>query len=191
MLSLKSNSSHRWLAQVDRGLEEILIDHAHCEKKAASAAMNLLFSYVDCVPLARAMVEIVNEELEHFQLVLNVLEQRKIQFRKLTPSSYGSRLHKLIRACEPEKAIDRLLIASLIEARSCERFSMLAEHIQDSELATFYRSLFESEARHHTTYVQLAYEFNSEQQVRSRLHRLAEQEASIIETGDPIPRMHS
>lgn len=191
MLSLKSNSSHRWLAQVDRGLEEILIDHAHCEKKAASAAMNLLFSYVDCVPLARAMVEIVNEELEHFQLVLNVLEQRKIQFRKLTPSSYGSRLHKLIRACEPEKAIDRLLIASLIEARSCERFAMLAEHIQDSELATFYRSLFESEARHHTTYVQLAYEFTSEQQVRSRLHRLAEQEASIIETGDPIPRMHS
>lgn len=191
MLSLQSNSSQRWLSQVDDGLEEILIDHAHCEKKAASAAMNLLFSYVDHVPLARSMVEIVNEELEHFQLVLNLLEQRKIRFRKLTPSSYGSRLHHLIRTHEPEKAVDRLLVASLIEARSCERFAMLAEHVQDNELADFYKSLFESEARHHTTYVRLAYEFTSEQQVHSRLHELAEREASIIEEGDPIPRMHS
>ena len=191
MLSLQSASTARWLAQVDTGLDEVLIDHAHCEKKAAGVAMNLLFSYVDHVALARAMTEIVNEELEHFRLVLDLLERRGIPFRKLSPSSYGARLHDLIRKDEPARAFDRLLVAGLIEARSCERFQLLAEHVTDPELRDFYRSLFESEARHHSTYVRLALDFQPEAIVRERLHELSAQEAEIIEIGDPVPRMHS
>ena len=191
MLSLQSASAARWFAQVDTSLDQILIDHAHCEKKAAGVAMNLLFSYVDNVALARAMTEIVNEDLEHFRLVLDLLERRGIPFQKLTPSSYGQRLHELIRKEEPGRAVDRLLVAGLIEARSCERFSLLADHVADQELRDFYRGLFESEARHHSTYVRLACDFAAEDAVRERLHWLAAAEAAISATGDPLPRMHS
>ena len=191
MLSLQSATSPRWLAQVDAGLDDVIIDHAHCEKKAAGVAMNLLFSYVDRVELARAMTEIVSEELEHFRLVLDVLERRGIPFRKLTPSSYGPRLHELIRKDEPARGVDRLLVAGLIEARSCERLAVLADHVADEELATFYRSLFESEARHHATYVRLACDFQPEASVKQRLHELAAAEAEILDRGDPFARMHS
>jgi tRNA-(ms[2]io[6]A)-hydroxylase len=191
MLSLQSASDARWLAQVDAHLDDILIDHAHCEKKAAGVAMNLLFSYVDHVPLARAMTEIVNEELAHFQLVLDLLERRGIPFRKLSPSSYGQRLHAIVRKEEPARAIDRLLVAGLIEARSCERFAVLRDHVADAELREFYGSLFESEARHHATYVRLACDMAPEETVRERLHWLAAEEAAIIAQGDPVARMHS
>ena len=191
MLSLQSASDARWLAQVDAHLDEILIDHAHCEKKAAGVAMNLLFSYVDHVPLARAMTEIVNEELAHFHLVLDLLERRGIRFRKLSPSSYGQRLHAIVRKEEPARAVDRLLVAGLIEARSCERFAVLRDHVTDAELQEFYGSLFESEARHHATYVRLACDVAPEETVRERLHWLAAEEAAIIAQGDPVARMHS
>jgi len=191
MLSLHATSPARWLAQVDAHLEDILVDHAHCEKKAAGVAMNLLFAYVDRTPLARAMTEIVNEELEHFQRVLDLLERRGIRFRKLAPSSYGQRLHALIRRDEPGRAVDRLLVAGLIEARSCERFALLRDHLADGELREFYGSLFESEARHHATYVRLACGVAPEAAVRERLHWLSDQEASIMETGDAVARMHS
>jgi len=191
MLSLHSASDARWLAQVDAHLDDILIDHAHCEKKAAGVAMNLLFSYVDHVPLARAMTEIVNEELAHFQLVLDLLERRGIRFRKLSPSSYGQRLHAIVRKEEPARAVDRLLVAGLIEARSCERFAVLRDHVDDAELREFYGSLFESEARHHATYVRLACDVAPEEIVRDRLQWLATEEAMIIAQGDPVARMHS
>jgi tRNA 2-(methylsulfanyl)-N6-isopentenyladenosine37 hydroxylase len=191
MLSLQSASGARWLAQVDAHLDDILIDHAHCEKKAAGVAMNLLFSYVDHVRLARAMTEIVNEELAHFQLVLDLLERRGIPFRKLSPSSYGQRLHAIVRKEEPARAVDRLLVAGLIEARSCERFAVLRDHVADAELREFYGSLFESEARHHATYVRLACDVAPEETVRERLHWLAAEEAAIIAQGDPVARMHS
>jgi tRNA-(ms[2]io[6]A)-hydroxylase len=191
MLSLQSASDARWLAQVETHLEEILVDHAHCEKKAAGVAMNLLFSYVDRVPLARAMAEIVNEELSHFQMVLDVLERRGIRFRKLSPSSYGQRLHAEIRKDEPGRTVDRLLVAGLIEARSCERFALLRDHVADPELRSFYGGLFESEARHHATYVRLAADVVPESVVRERLHWLAAREAEIIAQGDPCARMHS
>lgn len=191
MLSLQSTSSQRWLEQVEKNLPEILIDHAHCEKKAASYAMNLIFAYVENRELCREMTEIVNEELEHFELVLDLLERRKIEFKRLTPSSYGRQLNELVRKSEPDKAVDRLLIAGLIEARSCERFDLLRQHVQDQELSEFYGSLFESEARHHTTYVRLAKAFADDQVVKDRLTELAKLEAEIIESGDPMPRMHS
>ena len=191
MLTLKAPTDRRWLAQVDADLPAILIDHAHCEKKAAGVAMNLLFSYVDCVPVARAMTEIVEEELEHFRMVLDLLERRGIPFRKLSPSSYGARLHALVRREEPARAVDRLLVAGLIEARSCERFALLRDHVADAELRDFWGGLFESEARHHATYVRLAKEFQGEAEAVARLRELAAAEAAIVAEGESQPRMHS
>lgn len=193
MLSLSSATDERWLRQVEASLEELLLDHAHCEKKAAGVAMNLLFAYVDRVPLVRAMTEIVQEELAHFHQVLDLCQARGIPFRKLPPSTYGGRLHALVRKEEPGRAVDRLLVAALIEARSCERFALLRDHLRgtDPELAEFYGSLFESEARHHSTYVRLAKDFADEETVKTRLGELAAEEARVIAEGDPRPRMHS
>jgi tRNA-(ms[2]io[6]A)-hydroxylase len=191
MLHLQSETSARWLAQVDSDLESILIDHAHCEKKAAGTALNLIFAYVEDQELCREMAFIVNEELEHFQMVLDLLNRRGIRFRRLTPSTYGRELNDLVRKQEPQKAVDRLLVAGIIEARSCERFHALANHVQDEELAAFYAGLFESEARHHTTYTRLAKHFAPEDVVMARLDELCAAEAVIINRGEDKPRMHS
>lgn len=191
MLTLKTDSSERWLQQVRENLPEILIDHAHCEKKAAGCAMNLIFAYVENYELCQEMVEIVNEELDHFQRVLDLLARRGIKFKRQIPSTYGRRLNDLVRKDEPQRGIDRLLVAGLIEARSCERFDLLRKHVDDAELSDFYHELFESEARHYTAYVRLAKMFGSEDVVLARLDELAGQEAEIIATGDPMPRMHS
>ncbi|MAZ95785.1 MAG: tRNA hydroxylase, partial [Planctomycetaceae bacterium] len=156
MLNLQSTTSDRWLRQVDENLEEILIDHAHCENKAARAALNLLVAYVENDALCRAMSSIVIEELEHFHLVRELIDRRGIRFRRIRQSNYGAQLAALIRKREPGRAVDRLLVAGLIEARSCERFDLLREHLDDVELADFYGSLFESEASHHATYVRCA-----------------------------------
>jgi tRNA-(ms[2]io[6]A)-hydroxylase len=191
MLHLQASTADRWLRQVDAHLDEILIDHAHCEKKAAGTALNLIFHYVEDRELCREMTEIVREELEHFHLVLDLLDRRGVRFRRLKPSAYGRKLNDLVRKQEPQRAVDRLLVAGLIEARSCERFQRLAEHVADAELAEFYRSLFESEARHHSTYTRLATHFASEGEVMRRLDELAAIEAAIIAEGEELPRMHS
>lgn len=191
MLHLQAPTDASWLAQVDEHLEEVLIDHAHCEKKAAGTALNLIFHYVEDIELCREMTEIVNEELEHFHMVIELLTKRGITFRRIKPSQYGSRLHALVRKGEPERAVDRLLVAGLIEARSCERFQALAAHVKDEELATFYRSLFESEARHHSTYTRLAKHFAPEDVVEARLAELYAAEAEIMSIREPHARMHS
>jgi tRNA-(ms[2]io[6]A)-hydroxylase len=191
VLNLQSTTSDRWLIQAAEHLDEILIDHAHCERKAAGTAMSLLSTYVECADLCREMILIVNEELEHFQLVLDLLRRRGIRFRRLKPSHYGRRLNDLVGRHEPQRAVDRLLVAGLIEARSCERFDLLRRHVPDAELAAFYASLFESEARHHATYVRLAKLFAPEPAVVDRLAELSAQEAAIIAEGAELPRMHS
>ncbi|MFN5733543.1 MAG: tRNA-(ms[2]io[6]A)-hydroxylase [Planctomyces sp.] len=191
MLHLKSVSPERWLGQVAAALPEILLDHAHCEQKAASTAMDLMFDYVQSDEICDCMSEIVREELEHFALVRDLLKRRGIRFQGLKPGTYGRRLKELVRRQEPLRAVDRLLIAALIEARSCERFVLLRDHLQDPELQAFSGSLFESEARHHATYVRLARLFADAGSVDRRLHELAEQEAVIISEGCPLPRVHS
>jgi tRNA-(ms[2]io[6]A)-hydroxylase len=195
MLHLHAPTHERWIAQVDAHLDEVLIDHAHCEKKAAGTALNLIFHYVENRELCREMTEIVGEELEHFHMVLEVLDRRGIKFRRLKPSQYGRKLNDLVRKQEPQRAVDRLLVAGLIEARSCERFQALAEHVaakgDDLELAEFYRSLFESEARHHATYTRLAKHFAKEEVVMQRLEELYAAEAAILAEGEAMPRMHS
>src|SRR5688572_20732744 len=184
MLSLQLPTPDRWLAQVENHLDLLLIDHAHCEKKAAGVAMNLLFSYVEHAELTRAMTEIVQEELDHFHQVRAILDRRGIRFYKLSPSLYGAKLHELVSKQEPRRAVDRLLVAGLIEARSCERFGLLRDRLSDQELAQFYGNLFESEARHHSTYVRLAGHFMDEDVVRRRLSELARAEGEIVAVGE-------
>jgi tRNA-(ms[2]io[6]A)-hydroxylase len=191
MLNLQEPTPSRWLQQVTAGLDELLIDHAHCEKKAAGVAMNLIFAYVEHVELCRALADIVEEELQHFRLVLDLLARRGVSFRRLRPARYGERLHALVSRNEPLRGVDRMLVAALIEARSCERFGLLRDHLADRDLAGFFGGLFESEARHHATYVRLARLFACDEIVRDRLHELAAAEARIMAEGDLVPRMHS
>ncbi len=141
--------------------------------------------------LAREMADIVREELAHFELVLDLLKRRGIRWRRLNPSGYGARLSELLTKQEPGKAVDRLLVAGLIEARSCERFSLLRDNLPDHELADFYGSLFESEARHHSTYVRLAKLFAPDDKVIVRLDELATREAEITAYHDGPLRVHS
>jgi len=191
VLNLHTPTPARWLKQIEDHIDLLLIDHAHCEKKAAGVAMNLLFSYVEHSDLTKAMTEIVQEELDHFHQVRAILDRRGIRFYKLSPSAYGAKLHDLVGKHEPRRAVDRLLVAGLIEARSCERFGLLRDTLVDRELAGFYGSLFESEARHHSTYVRLAKYFQSEDEVHARLAELAKAEGEIIGAGEEQPRMHS
>ena len=174
MLSLQSSTAPWWLTDVERHVEELLIDHAHCEKKAAGTALNLIFAYVDKQDLVRELTPIVQEEMAHFALVLDLLERRDMRFRRLTPSSYGRKLNDLVRKNEPQRAID-----------------LLRDRLSDPELAKFYGSLYASEARHHAVYVELARLFDRANEVDDRLAELAAAEAAIIDEGDPLVRVHS
>jgi tRNA-(ms[2]io[6]A)-hydroxylase len=191
MLHLHSTSPDRWLLQVKQHLADVLIDHAHCEQKAASTAMDLMFDYVENEDLCHEMTEIVREELEHFELVRKLLKDRGIRFLRLKPGTYGRKLKELVRRQEPQRAVDRLLVAALIEARSCERFVLLRDHLEDPALQAFYGDLYESEARHHATYVRLAKQFSDDHSVNQRLQELAVLEAAIVEEGCELPRVHS
>ena len=124
-------------------------------------------------------------------MVLNLIRCRGIRFYKSKPGSYGRKLKELVRRQEPDKAVYKLLIASLIEARSCERFVLLRDNLEDPELCEFYGSLYESEARHYATYVRLAKHFASDEIVNARLEDLAAAEADIIAEGCELPRIHS
>tara|TARA_Y100000994_G_C15603345_1_gene405688 strand:- start:101 stop:676 length:576 start_codon:yes stop_codon:yes gene_type:complete len=191
VLNLQVETPDRWLNQVDEDLDQVLLDHAHCELSAARTALNLMVAYVLYEPLTVEMTRIINEELDHFHQVLEQLNRLDIDFKRQQSGHYGKRLNALVRSEEPMRGVDRLLIAALIEARSCERFCLLRDHVRDPELADFYGSLFESEAGHYATYVQLAKDFMPSDVVDQRLDELASEEAQIILEGYSRARMHS
>lgn len=191
MLCLKSSSHPEFVARFEAHPAEMMLDHAHCEKKAASTALSLIFRYPDYPELVRKMSTIVEEEIQHFGQVLNLMETRGWSFARLKPSAYAGRLSHLVRTAEPDAFIDRMLMCALIEARSCERFSLLGEHLSDPELRAYYAGLFESEARHYMTYVRLASDRFGEAPVRVRLEELARSEAEIIATAEGTPRIHA
>jgi tRNA-(ms[2]io[6]A)-hydroxylase len=191
MLNLASDTRPDWIHQALAEIDVVLLDHAFCEKKAASSAIGLVFKYPHLAPLARPLSELAREELGHFELMLDVLEKRDIPLRRLKPSSYAGRLREAVRKEEPGQLIDTLLCMALIEARSCERMKWLAEHLPDPELAALYKGLLASEARHHVTYVDLAEAVAPDEDVRARLTVLAAHEARVLETPDDVVRMHS
>jgi len=144
-----------WLATAVQQLELLLLDHAYCEKKAASTAINLMFRYPQHAHLLHVMSRLAREELRHFEQVLQILQQRGLRFRPLKPGNYAKALHQHCRTAEPERLVDQLLIGAIIEARSCERFAALVEHLP-VDLANFYMRLVKAEARHFEVYLELA-----------------------------------
>jgi len=180
-----------WVEQALANLDIILLDHSHCERKAAGVALNLLFRYPSSAKLVRALTAIAREELEHFELVNQLLEARSIALRPLPPPPYGAGLTKHIRPQEPERMLDSLLVSALIEARSHERLGLLAAHCPDQELSHFYRGLMASEARHYGVYWTLADTYFDRPQVIERLETLAIAESALLATLHPEPRIHS
>jgi tRNA-(ms[2]io[6]A)-hydroxylase len=191
MLSLAAPTQPSWTARALAGLDELLVDHAHCEKKAAGMAVSLIFRYAQRFFLLEPLSRLAREELAHFEEVLRLLEVRGIPFRSLRASPYAGRLRRCLRGTEPGRLVDVLLCSALIEARSCERFKLLAEAVADTELAGFYRGLLVAEARHHQIYVELALQAAPAPAVRARLRELAAREAEILASVPPRARMHA
>ena len=188
---LVSETSGKWLEQAVKHPIEILIDHAHCERKAAGAAIQLMFRYLSEPGLADVLSPLAREELEHFELVLKLLHSRGEVLLPLPAPPYGSALVKQIRHEEPGRMLDSFLVSGLIEARSHERMKLLASYSPDIELRKLYKNLLTSEARHFCLYWTLAKERFPLDTITSRLNELAEIEASIIAELHPHPRMHS
>lgn len=178
-----------WLECAQADLATLLIDHAHCEKKAASTAMTLMFRYVDRPELLNKMSRLAREELIHFEQVLEILEQRKISYCHLAPARYAAALRAEVRTYEPGRLVDTLICGAFIEARSCERFASLLPFL-DEPLARFYRSLLKSEGRHYQDYLYLAEEY-SDVPIADRVQRFRQLEAELINTPDPVFRFHS
>ncbi|WP_413281111.1 tRNA-(ms[2]io[6]A)-hydroxylase [Floridanema evergladense] len=188
---LKQPTRDEWVEQAISNLNVILLDHSHCERKAAGVALNLMFRYPSNTKMVRMLTAIAKEELEHFELVNQWLERRQIPLRQLASPPYGASLNKQIRKDEPWRFLDSLLVCGLIEARSHERLGLLATHCPDPELAKFYHSLMASEARHYGIYWILADTYFDRSQVNQRLEELAIIESEILSTLHPEPRIHS
>ncbi|HEY9670288.1 MAG TPA: tRNA isopentenyl-2-thiomethyl-A-37 hydroxylase MiaE [Waterburya sp.] len=189
--TLKRPTSWEWVEQAIAHLDIILLDHSHCERKAAGVALNLMFRYPSNTKLVRQLTAIAREELEHFEQVNQWLERRGIALSPLSAPPYAARLKALIRRDEPERLLDSLLVSGLIEARSHERLGLLATHCPDRELAEFYRSLMASEARHYGVYWVLADTYFERDIVKERLEELAIQESESLTNLYPEPRIHS
>jgi len=191
MLSLASSTEPAWAARALASLDEVLIDHAHCEKKAAGMAVRLLFSYPHHAFLQAPLARLAREELAHFEEVLAALHARGLRLRPQRPAPYAGRLRERVRRSEPERLVDLLLCSALIEARSCERFGLLARAVAEPSLARFYAGLLEAEARHHRVYLDLAAEALPRERVRARLAELAAHEACVLSQASDLARLHA
>ncbi len=170
--------------------DTLLIDHANCEKKAASTALNLMYRYVEHYPLLDKLSRLAREELRHFEQVIAIMQARGIDYPQISASRYAGELRGEVRSHEPARLVDTLLVGAIIEARSCERFALLAPELDD-ELAAFYRSLLKSESRHFLDYLALAEELGSPEEVAQRLPVLLARERELIESPDEEFRFHS
>ena len=178
-----------WLVEALNHPEELLIDHANCEKKAAATAMKLMYRYTDNATLLAKMSQLAREELLHFQQVVELMRERGITYTQIAPSRYAAGLRQHISHSESLELVDTLLIGAYIEARSCERFAMLAQ-VLDPELSKFYRNLLRSEARHFQDYLMLAYE-TGHAEVDARREFFGEVEKNLILAPDETCRFHS
>ncbi|HEY2746928.1 MAG TPA: tRNA isopentenyl-2-thiomethyl-A-37 hydroxylase MiaE [Polyangia bacterium] len=186
-----SPSSQSWVRAACADVGTLLVDHAHCEKRAASTAVRYLFKYPDWPALVGAMSRLAREELVHFERVLKELEARGVPFRALPSANYAAALFALVRSADARaRKVDEMLCCALIEARSHERFVRLGAAIDDARLAKFYGELAEAEARHGEIYVELAAEAAGGD-VSARLDELAAAEGEIVARAGQPTRMHS
>ena len=185
MLGLKMATDPRWVNIVEKNIEEILIDHAFCEQKAASNAISIIVQYPQYPDLVDAMVEICKEEIEHFKMVLEKLKDRgfKLGFERKDP--YVNDLSKYLKKNQSDGSrqghfVKQMLFAAMIEARSCERFKILSEELKDPDLKTFYRLLMESEARHYITFLNFAKKYGGKIDVTQKWNDFLVFEAELM-----------
>ena len=188
---LINKTTEDWVDLAISNPMEILLDHAHCERKAAGVALQLMFRYVSEPGLSEVLSPLAREELEHFERVLFILNARGIKLQKLASPPYGAILAKNIRKDEPLRMLDSFLVAGLIEARSHERMKLLSIHSPDIELRNLYDDLLKSEARHFGIYWKLADERFDRNLLISRLEELAKVESDALLEMHHQPRMHS
>ncbi|ABB49445.1 putative tRNA-(MS(2)IO(6)A)-hydroxylase [Prochlorococcus marinus str. MIT 9312] len=188
---LSSLTSNEWIELALSNPIDILIDHAHCERKAAGFAIQLMFRYPSESNLAEVLSPIAREELEHFEKILYFLKDLGHNLKALKPPPYGAELAKNIRKDEPNRMLDSFLIAGLIEARSHERLSLLALNSGEESFKILYESLLESEARHFGVYWKLAQTKFSKNETFKRLEELSKFESEILADTCLMPRVHS
>jgi tRNA 2-(methylsulfanyl)-N6-isopentenyladenosine37 hydroxylase len=194
MLHLASTTASEWIERAAANIDEVLLDHAHCERKAAGTALNLLFRYPNDPTMVLPLSELAREELAHFELCVSLIRERGREFKGQKASPYASELLSEVRRKEPEQRLDTLLCAALIEARSAERMKLLAETpllAHEPTLQKLYKGLLASEARHHMLYTDLARGNYCENEIRERLAFLAQHEANVIENAPKWARMHT
>jgi len=178
-----------WLEAAVEQLPTLLIDHANCEKKAASTAINLMYRYVLHPELLQQLSRLAREELRHFEQVLEIMQKRGIQYEQISSARYAGEMRKSVRTYEPARLIDMLVVCAIVEARSCERFSRLIG-VLDEELASFYGSLLKSEARHFKVYLDFAKKL-AETDIEDRVQHFLELDRALISTPDPDFKFHS
>lgn len=183
MLGLKLPTDPRWINIAEKNIDEILIDHAHCEQKAASTAISLIVSFPEYTELIQAMIDLVQEEMSHFKMVHDILISKGIELGRDRKDEYVNELLKFFPkgGSRTDQLTHRLMYAALIEARSCERFRLLSEHLQDKKLARFYRKLMISEAGHYTLFLKYARKYGEEDIVNKKWQQLLAYEAKIME----------
>jgi tRNA-(ms[2]io[6]A)-hydroxylase len=164
MLGLKLETDHRWVNIVETNIQEILTDHAYCEQKAATNALSIMISYPYHTDLVEEMVKLAKEELTHFEMVHQKIKERGFSLGFERKDKYVGELYKFMRKGHKKEIvlIDRLLFGAMIEARSCERFKLLSEQINDEDLKSFYRDLMISEATHYTLFIGFARKYGSQ-----------------------------
>lgn len=182
MLGLKLPTDPRWANIAEKNIDEILTDHAYCEQKAASYAISLIVTYPEYPELVEAMSALAREEMGHFQMVHKRIQDRGLELGRERKDEYVHRINQFFQKTgdRKERLIQRLLIAALIEARSCERFKVLSENIEDQELAEFYRGLMVSEANHYTMFLKFARQFGERDDVDVKWQALLDFEAEVM-----------
>jgi tRNA-(ms[2]io[6]A)-hydroxylase len=190
MLCLKCNTNPEWIEAVKNNINVTIADHAHCEKKAALTGMNLLNKYPEKTELAFAMSDLVEEEIGHFRDVMKILQNRGVILTPDKGNEYAKALFEKIRKSLHERFMDHLLVAGIIEARSCERLQILEKNVDDESLSKFYKNLAASEAGHYMTFVRLANLYFNEEDVKIRLDELTDFEADLVKSLPNSPIMH-
>lgn len=182
MLGLKLPTDPRWVNIVEKNIDEILIDHAHCELKAAATASPLIMSFPEYTELVTEMVALVKEEIAHFKMVHDKLIKKGVPLGRDRKDEYVMDLLKFFPkgGSRTTQLVHRLLYAALIEARSCERFRLLSEELQDKELAKFYRDLMVSEANHYTLFLNFARQYGEREEVDVKWQELLTYEAELM-----------
>lgn len=178
-----------WVEAAVRAVDTLLIDHANCEKKAAGTAIGMLYRYDGHTHLLAPLARLAREELRHFEEVLRAMRRRDIAPRRLSPSRYAGRLFGLVRTHEPARLVDTLIAGAIVEARSCERFALLAARL-DGDLGRLYAGLLASEARHFETYLALARSC-ADAPVETRAEEMLAVEGRLVTEPDRVLRFHS